>query len=70
VEIMDDNGCICQRCGKKYIIDLMIQDKLWRRITPSKHKEAGLLCPTCICEKLGELGMATIHAKIDTKEIR
>ena len=61
--------CVCQRCKKEYTIDLMIQDKLWNYITPSKYKEGGLLCPTCTCEKLAELGMTVIDAKINTKEL-
>ena len=45
-------SCKCQKCGKKYKMDLMISNKLWIEINPLKNKSSGLLCPTCIITKL------------------
>ena len=48
-------ACKCQKCGKKYKMDLIIPDEIWEKITPSKNKESGLLCPVCIVIKLEKL---------------
>jgi len=48
--------CTCQECGKKYKIDLLISNELWEKIKPKgKLKGAGLLCGSCIMEKLEDL---------------
>lgn len=45
--------CTCQRCGKKYKVDLFIPDDLWEQIKPDdKPKGGGLLCGSCIMDKL------------------
>ena len=50
---MRDEGCKCQGCQKIYTCDLIIPDDVWEKIKPSgKPAGAGLLCPTCIIEKL------------------
>lgn len=48
-------ACTCQKCGKQYKMDLIIQDDLWGQITPSKDKEGGLLCPSCIVKAIESL---------------
>ena len=48
-------SCICNDCGKKYKMDLLVSDDIWVKITPAKNKEAGLLCPKCIIKKIEEL---------------
>lgn len=46
-------GCRCQGCGKKYTVDLIIPDFLWEKIKPKgKSEGAGLLCGSCIMERL------------------
>ena len=48
--------CICQHCGKKYRIDLLISDRLWKIIRPKGKKLwAGLLCGGCIMNKLEDI---------------
>ena len=46
-------SCICQECGKKYTVDLIISDEMWNRIKPNgKSKDGGLLCGACIMAKI------------------
>jgi hypothetical protein len=46
-------ACTCQRCGKKFEIDVYVDDVVWEKIKPAgKPKGAGLLCPICIMEEL------------------
>lgn len=51
-------GC-CYDCRMKYgeFPDMVIPDELWTLITPSQHREGGLLCPTCIASRLDYLGL-------------
>jgi len=45
--------CVCQECGKKYSVDLLVPDNLWEKIKPkSKPVGAGLLCGKCIMRKI------------------
>lgn len=48
-------ACTCQKCGIKYKMDLIIPDELWKKITPSKYEEGGLLCPSCIVKELEKI---------------
>ena len=49
-------SCKCQECGKKYKLDLIIDDKIWEHIKPAgKEKEAGLLCGSCIINKIEKI---------------
>jgi hypothetical protein len=46
-------SCTCQRCGKKYGIDLDVPDDIWDEIRPKgKSKGSGLLCGHCILYEL------------------
>ncbi len=48
--------CICQGCGEKYMVDLLIPDDIWEIIKPAgKGKGAGLLCGKCIMERIEEI---------------
>ena len=42
-------SCKCQKCGKEYKVDLLVEESVWKRISPKKD-ESGLLCPSCIIE--------------------
>ncbi len=49
-------ACKCQGCGNLYKLDLVIDDDLWEVIKPEeKPKGAGLLCGSCIMERLERL---------------
>lgn len=45
---------LCYDCGRPYgsFQDLIISDDLWEQINPTYHEHAGLLCPTCICNRI------------------
>ena len=48
--------CTCQNCNNKYTVDIIVPDDVWNQIFPTKEiKDAGLLCPKCIGEKLEEI---------------
>ena len=51
----DFDGCTCGTCGSKYKMDLIVSDELWEKITPSKTKDSGLLCPSCIVKSVEEI---------------
>ena len=36
-------------------MDLMIPNELWIKITPSKNKTGGLLCPSCIVKEIEKI---------------
>lgn len=51
----------CDNCGRPYghehgFPDLIIPYESWIRISPSGD-ENGLLCPSCICERLHDAGI-------------
>jgi len=49
-------ACKCQGCARLYTVDLVIDDALWEVIKPEgKPKGAGLLCGSCIMERLEKL---------------
>lgn len=46
-----EDGCTCQKCGRKYKVDLLVSDDMWDRINPEKtegYREYELLCGSCI----------------------
>lgn len=50
-------SCKCQSCGKQYHIDVGVPDEIWERIKPhGKAEGAGLLCGSCIMERLETMG--------------
>ena len=49
--------CHCQVCGREYQVDVLVPDSIWTAIRPDKSKaqDAGLLCGSCIMERIEEL---------------
>lgn len=49
----------CYDCRMKYseFPDMIIPDDLWELINPTYHEGAGLLCPTCIANRLDHIHM-------------
>ena len=66
-------SCMCQQCKKDYRIDLEIPDRIWEKIKPAgKAYGAGLLCGSCIMNKLeafGKYGAIHVDGDGDTFEI-
>jgi hypothetical protein len=61
-------GC-CYDCRIKYseFPDVIISDELWEEINPTTYEGSGLLCPTCMANRLNYLGKwnsATMEAKL------
>jgi len=59
----------CADCGMPYhdFPDMRLPDAIWRLISP-KGNQGGILCPTCICKRLRELGATVIYARPDKPE--
>lgn len=57
---------VCYDCRIPYnsFPDMVIEDDLWEQINPTHHKGAGLLCPTCIANRLNEIGSGIVTATI------
>jgi len=55
------NGGQCFDCGAEYgstnYIELVLPHDLWEKINPTKEKGCGLLCHTCILQRLSSLGV-------------
>jgi hypothetical protein len=49
---------VCYDCKMHYeeFSDMVIDDDLWEEISPTYWKGAGLLCPTCIANRLDFIG--------------
>lgn len=52
----------CHDCGREYgepgFPDLVIPHDVWNSISPAGN-EGGLLCPSCLCERLEKAGIKT-----------
>jgi len=49
-------SCICQQCGKKYKVDLVVPNNLWEQIKPEgKPRGADLMCGFSITERIEEI---------------
>ena len=49
-------SCTCQRCKKKYTVDLIIPDLLWEKVKSNrKTLDAGLLCGACIMARVEQI---------------
>lgn len=63
-------SCTCQECGCQYSVDLSVPNKIWVQISPKKN-EAGMLCPTCICNAVTKMKVgdtpAIIHGDVRTE---
>jgi len=50
-------GCLCQDCGHRYRVDVVVPDALWELIKPAgKPRGGGLLCGLCIMAKIEAQG--------------
>jgi hypothetical protein len=58
----------CYDCERPYetMGDCVIDNVLWERINPTRHRGAGLLCANCITERLRHLGISGVDAKLWT----
>ena len=47
----------CYDCGMDYedMQDMVVSDDVWEEINPTYHKGAGILCPTCIANRLNHI---------------
>lgn len=65
-EDVREGGCLCQGCGRRYRVDLLVPDELWEKVRPDdKDGAAGLLCGPCIMialELRGEFGSYSLAA--------
>ena len=54
----------CYDCGLKYgepgWIEAIVPDAVWEIINPTYHKDAGLLCITCIARRCMEAGLSNV----------
>lgn len=58
----EDDGCTCQSCGKTFRVDIIVPDYLWEKIKPEgKPKGGGLLCGSCIMERLESMGFGAFR---------
>lgn len=48
----------CQRCGKLYKVDVIVDDELWENhVKPkNKPKDGGLVCGSCIMKAIEDIG--------------
>lgn len=61
-----DPGCLCQGCGQRYRVDVLVPDELWERIRPTgKPEGAGLLCGRCIFGRIEQLGQFSALHLVD-----
>lgn len=58
----------CKMDYNNFPCDFVIQNGLWKLISPSKN-EGGLLCPNCMCKRLKNLGLTAVVATIDTTDL-
>lgn len=49
-----DQGCLCQGCGRRYRVDLLLNDELWKWIRYPDNPT--LLCGVCIMERIEQIG--------------
>lgn len=50
-----NDSCLCQRCGQRYKVDVILSDDLWRKLT-GRADGSGLLCGMCILARIENLG--------------
>ena len=46
-------GYGCEECGREIMIDVLIDTKLWKEISPTRN-EGGLLCAACIADEIAK----------------
>lgn len=67
-----DEGCLCQRCGARYKLDVMVPDHIWEKIKP--HDAApggGLLCGSCVIGRIEKriTGFGVVRIEIEETSI-
>ena len=70
-DVIPLEGCagfhpLCYDCGRPYgdefgFPDLVVPRDVWLRVSPTGH-EGGLLCPSCLCKRAYDAGVAHAHA--------
>lgn len=61
-------GCKCQSCSRYYRADLLVDDVIWEQIKPEgKAEGAGLLCPTCMLERIVDYRLWSAGYAVDIK---
>lgn len=57
IDPRETDGCKCQCCGRRYRVDLLVPEDLWKKITIRPDDlAAGLLCGRCIMSRIEDLG--------------
>ena len=56
----------CYDCGRPYKSagDCSVSDKVWEMINPTFHRGAGILCASCIVDRLHEIGVSNVKATL------
>ncbi len=50
----------CQSCYRPYRAELLVDEEVWEQIKPASGGPLiGLLCPTCVMERIMDLGLGT-----------
>ncbi len=50
----------CQSCYRPYRAELLVDEEIWEQIKPASGGPLiGLLCPTCVMERIIDLGLST-----------
>lgn len=53
VEDFQNDGTLCENCGRTYFFNLIIPHHLWEKVKPlGKPQGGGMLCPQCIVSKI------------------
>lgn len=57
---------VCYDCKRAYntFPDLVVPDDVWEKINPTNHQGAGILCPTCIAQRLQLLSIGPVNCVI------
>jgi hypothetical protein len=52
------SACYCWDCKLPYgeLQDMVLSSELWEKINPSQYRGSGILCPTCIANRLDFIG--------------
>ena len=49
-------SCKCQKCKKRYKVDVLVENALWEKIKPrGKAPGGGLLCGSCILVEIEKM---------------
>lgn len=56
---------LCDECDRPYgdrhgFPDMIVPDWAWKIITPKPGTDGGLLCPSCICQRLTLAGVTNV----------